>query len=332
MSHRIFSSAMLIIVLSVSFLACDLSQTQNVVHRIPTKSAINPSTTQLTSHFVTWLNANGYSSYNFAQGAGFSYGGKTGAGDTPVNQPVILIHGNSDKAVGTTTGQTGWTATINYLQSNGYKSSEVYAITWGPADALQSSNQYHSKPYLTRIRAFIQAVKAYTGATKVDVIGHSMGVTLARKAIKGGAGNDALNGGSYNLGTPLTYIDTFVGIAGANKGLTSCYLTGPTTPTCGSTNGLYPGYLIGLIGPYGVSSFLTALNADTTPEATYRYSIWSSVDEVVGGACLVYGANTCRVPNQTGQKSYSTYPYGHFGLKDLTTSVQLNMILNHNPN
>ena len=82
-----------------------------------------------------------------------------------------------------------------------------------------SAYQYHSKPN-PKIRAFIQAVKAYTGATKVDIVTHSMGVTLTRKAILGGSGNDAANGGSYNLGSSLTSsVDTFVGIAGANWGL-----------------------------------------------------------------------------------------------------------------
>jgi hypothetical protein len=98
--------------------------------------------------------------------------------DAVVNQPVIFIHGNSDSALGTgSAGATGWTAAINYFKSQGYKTSELYATTWGPADLLQSSSQYHSRAHLTRIRAFIQAVKSYTGAAKVDIITHSMGVT-----------------------------------------------------------------------------------------------------------------------------------------------------------
>lgn len=327
--------------LTIGILSCEIpkqeaavpiSQKNSINKSSARVTAIDPSTSQLTTHFQTWLNNNGYSTYNFAQGAGFSYGGKTGNTDSPVNQPVIFIHGNSDKAVGTTTGQTGWTESINYFLANGYKSSEIYAITWGPANALLASQQYHSKEYLTRIRKFIEAVKAYTGATKVDIVGHSMGVTLARKAIKGGSASDLLAGGSYNLGSPLTYVDTFVGIAGANRGLTSCYTTGGTTPTCANTNGLYPGYLIGLLGPYGVSSFLTELNSNSASEGTYKYSIWSSVDEIVQYGCIVYGVNTCRIPNQNGEKSYSAYPYGHFGVKDLTPAVQYNMVKNHNPN
>ncbi len=296
------------------------------------------STSGLTTHFRNWLNANGYSSYNFARTdlVGGSYGGKSSSTDTVVNQPVILIHGNSDKAVGTgTAGQSGWNQTIAHLLASGYKTSEIYATTWGDANALLSSQQYHSKKNIMHVRKFIEAVIAYTGASKVDIISHSMGVTLARKAIKGGTANDSLAGGSYSVGSSLTSkVDTFVGIAGGNRGLYSCYLSGPTTPTCGNTNGLYPGYLVGLLIT-GRSAFLNDLLATSGFEGSYRYSIWSTVDEIVavgGTSGLVYGEYTSRIPGQTGEKVYYSFPYGHFNLKDMTQSVQLNMIKNHNPN
>jgi hypothetical protein len=170
-------------------------------------------------------------------------------------------------------------------------------------------------------------VKAYTGATKVDIVSHSMGVTLARKVILGGAASDALDGGAYNLGPSITsWVDTFVGIAGANLGLTSCYLTGPTTPTCGSTNGLYPGYLsFGLVT--GRSAYLNDLLATSRYEGTYRYAIFSTGDELIGYGGLVYGSYTSRVPGETGEKVYSSY--GHIDSKDLTASVQYQMVANH---
>jgi hypothetical protein len=65
-----------------------------------------------------------------------------------------------------------------------------------------------------------------------------MGVTIARKVVKGGRGHDALNGGEYNLGSPLTSrVNIFLGIAGGNLGLSDC-LVSPIIPTCGMTNGL----------------------------------------------------------------------------------------------
>lgn len=44
----------------------------------------------------------------------------------------------------------------------------------------------HSNEYLTYNRKFVEAVIEYTGAKKINIIGHSMGVTLGRGIIKGG--------------------------------------------------------------------------------------------------------------------------------------------------
>ncbi len=289
----------------------------------------------ITSHFYNWLNANGYGDYEFARDdlTGGSYGGRQSASDPVVNQPVIFIHGNSDKAVGTVFGQTGWAESIDYFQTRGYTSAELYATTWGPANAALSAYQYHSREHIERMRAFIQAVLDYTGATRVDIITHSMGVTLARKAIKGGWGHDALGGGSYYLGGALTAeIDTFVAIAGANQGLVSCYLSGGSTPTCGTTNGLYPGYLWWGLGPYGVSDILDDINASMGYEGAFVYSIWSTVDEVIDYGNLVYGVYTSRIPGQDGEKMFTSAPYGHFNAKDLTGYYQWRMVKYHATN
>ncbi|MFY2558915.1 lipase [Corallococcus terminator] len=300
--------------------------------QLGTNESAAVSTAGLTPHFRQWLTANGYDSYDFPRAGltGGSFGGKASSTDTVVNTPVIFIHGNSDKAVGTgTAGQSGWNASLEYFLANGYKPSELYATTWGPADIMQTAVQYHSKPNIMKVRKFIEAVKAYTGASKVDIITHSMGVTLARKAILGGAANDSANGGAYNVGAALTSsVDTFVGIAGANLGLTSCYQTGPSTPTCGSTNGLYPGYLyFGVV--MGRSSFLDNLRSTSGYEGAYRYSIYSTADEIIGYGGVVYGEYTSRIPGQTGEKVYSAYPYGHYNSKDLTAAVQYSMVRNH---
>src|SRR5438874_1605396 len=178
----------------------------------------------LSADFRNWLTSHGYSSYNFQRSdvTGGAYGGRISPSDPVINEPVIFIHGNSDSALGTASPYTGWTSSISYFKSKGYTSAELYATTWGPANSSLAYAQYHSRDNLDRLRAFIQAVKAYTGATKVDIVCHSMGVTLARKAIKGGTIIDG--GTSYNIGSSLTSsVDTFVGAAGANCGLVACY-------------------------------------------------------------------------------------------------------------
>ena len=286
----------------------------------------------LTPDFVAWLDANGYSGYSFerADVVGGSYGGRELAGQTLSHQPVIFIHGNADSALGHGPGLTGWSDSIEYFLSQGYSKAELYATTWGPADVLETSLQYHSRAYLEYLQAFVEAVLDYTGADQVDIISHSMGVTLARKVVKGGPGNDLAAGGAYDLGPALTArVDTFVGISGGNLGLASCYYTGPTTPSCGSTNGFYPGYMVGWWGPYGVSNFLVELNSSSGYEGDRVYTIWSQVDEVIGYGCIVWGSYTTRIPGQDGEKRFTSYPYGHVNSKDLTGYYQLRMVRDH---
>ena len=282
----------------------------------------------LTSHFVSWLNANGYSGYGFARTdlVGGSYGGRTSAGQSVVNQPVIFIHGNSDRAVGGTFG--GWSDSLDYFLANGYTSAELYATTWGDASSAYAAYQQHDEANVMHVRKFIEAVLAYTGAAKVDIVSHSMGVTLARKAVKGGSAYDA-DGSTYSVGSALTSrVDTFVGIAGANLGLVSCYQTGGTTPTCDDDTGLYPGYMLyGTV--YGRSRFLNDLRSTSGYEGSYRYSIFSTVDEVIGYGDVVYYQYTSAIPAQTDSVIFSTYPYGHFGCKDLTYDYQYAMVHDH---
>ena len=90
------------------------------------------------------------------------------------------------------------------------------------------------------VRKFIEGVLAYTGKKQVIVISHSMGVTLARKALKGGSADDHIKG-KYFVGESLkNRTETFVGIAGGNLGLLGCY-PNPEVPTCNIFDGFFPG-------------------------------------------------------------------------------------------
>ena len=286
----------------------------------------NPS--GITADFRSWLAAHGYADDDFARDdlAGGSFGGRVTSEEGVAHTPVIFVHGNSDKALGTTFGQTGWTASVTYFKAHGYTDAELYGTTWGPADSSQASAQTHSKPYLTRIRRFIEAVLAYTGASHVSVISHSMGVTLARKAILGGMSNDPDHGGTFDLGAPLTSsIDTFIGIAGANLGLASCYSI-PSVATCNATNGFYPGTLSGFTVT-GRSAYLDNLAATSGYEGAFRFSILTTADDIIGFGDIVYGAYTSEIPAETGEKIYSTLD--HFGAKDSSADVQFQMITTH---
>ena len=217
------------------------------------------STAGFTSHFRTWLTNNGYEpTYNLIRAdlVGGSYGGKASSTDTVVNQPVIFIHGNSDKAIGTgTAGQSGWTASVDFFLSKGYKTSELYATTWGPADASLSAYQYHSKTNVMKVRKFIEAVKAYTGATKVDVVTHSMGGLSSRYYAK-------------NLGGDAR-IDAWVSLGGPNHGTQSAVFCFTTSCVEMRPN----------------STFLKNLNAvDETPGLPRYATWWSDCDGVISPA------------------------------------------------
>ena len=69
-----------------------------------------------------------------------------------------------------------------------------------------------------------------------------MGVTLGRKIIKGGDAIDHVQG-KYSLGPSIKdKIYSFIGIAGANIGLTACYgVSQDKFITCNKIDGFYPG-------------------------------------------------------------------------------------------
>jgi len=137
---------------------------------------------------------------------------------------------------------------------------------------------------LEYLRAFTEAVLAYTGAEKINAMGHSMGVTLGRRIIKGGKVTAAEN--PFDLGVSLaSKVDTFIGIAGANWGLTACYVAA-LYQTCNSLNGFYPGYAI---GPFGLSSYLYDLNQDKIQEGAYTFGLMSSYDDLIGAGDIVWG-------------------------------------------
>lgn len=273
----------------------------------------------LTPHFIAWLKAHNYESYDFPRAdlVGGAYGGKSSDSDTITNIPVVFIHGNTDIAVGVgqyKDWQTGFTKSIEYFLSKGYKKSEMYITTWGNGDPNQTENQVHSYDIVNRLRKFVEAVLDYTGAEKVHIIGHSMGVTLGRKIIQGGKHVD---GG--DLGPSLANrVRTFVGLAGANWGLVACY-TLPMYLTCNKQNGFYPGYAV---GPLGLSTFLYDINHSGKKEGDYVFSIFSIMDDLIGAGDLVWGRYTSSIPGETNRLILKAAKYTHIGTRDLTVEEQ----------
>lgn len=116
-----------------------------------------------TNHFSNFLKNKGYDSWGFDRSdlKCAAFGGKANVNDTIVKRPVIFIHGNSDLAFGRGSAdgyvswQTGFRSLATYLSTQGYKKSEMYTTTWGPADPNQAQQNWHKKEWIMRMRAFV---------------------------------------------------------------------------------------------------------------------------------------------------------------------------------
>jgi len=149
------------------------------------------------------------------------------------------------------------------------------------------------------VRNALQQALASSCTGKIDVIGHSMGATLAAQQI------DKL--------AIASQVNSFVGIAGAFRGLLSCgvYPYNVWNSTCGSA------------GLSVSSPFLDGLYGTRFGQKVY--SIKSYSDQVVcsTGSCLVYGIHSSSIWGENG--SY-TYVLGHFGLQTDTAAQQYQLI------
>jgi pimeloyl-ACP methyl ester carboxylesterase len=182
----------------------------------------------------------------YQYGGGFDpyageYGGFGGGDCTATRTPVIFIHGNGDNS-------TSWdappTQVSGYYKAprsvyeefkyRGYNDCELFGVTWlSSYEQDDPLDNYHKPSKYDILHYFIQAVKAYTGYSKVDIVAHSMGVTLA--------------GAGLQYWDDFGSVRRFVNIAGGLHGLDSCYSVGYANPyvtTCGSEN-IYDGWVFG---------------------------------------------------------------------------------------
>lgn len=140
-----------------------------------------------------------------------------GATGVVTRTPVIFLHGNND-----TPFPTPCNAAYGHIQrlaqhlaDNGYAPSELWGLGYQGdrcdvnADQTQRSRIAHSnQANVPDLRRFVRAVLAYTGAKQVDVVGHSLGVTLAREWMR------------QDAAWPL--VRRFVAIDGPNHGIINC--------------------------------------------------------------------------------------------------------------
>lgn len=285
--------------------------------------------TDYGSDFKSWLSNNGYShltSKSFSDQYAPGWGG-TDSAPSISRHPVIFVHGNGADA-------SYWDEARLDFKANGWRDDELYAISWSrvyeydddPSVANWFWNVWDTTDLaynnhqtgLNRVRDFIDAVLAYTGADKVDLVTHSLGVTVTRGAIRGRGYSLyscdwlalAWNGGLYHWcgyrdgadyftdyitashqGDIYGKIDTFVGIAGGYFGQREYYGNFQTdgctyaygAPTCSFWRGLFRNSL------NDMANVLRWMNAcydeeycnDMAPLGPYWYSMIGSEDGVV---------------------------------------------------
>ncbi|HEY2739374.1 MAG TPA: lipase [Thermoanaerobaculia bacterium] len=154
-------------------------------------------------------------------------GGFGGGSCTATHTPIVFLHGNGDEAKNFDyPPSTGVLSVYDQLKAAGYNDCEIFGLNW-----LSSSERgtpqlnYHQSSKAAMVRDFINAVKSYTGKSQVDIIAHSMGVTVG------------IHGVDY--GSLWGSVRKFIGISGGLRGLSSCYWAGyanPAITTCGSQN------------------------------------------------------------------------------------------------
>lgn len=111
-----------------------------------------------------------------------------GAAGAVTRTPVILVHGNNDTPFATACNPYGrMQALAQSLADKGYATSELWGLGYegNQCDLVdpprRSSIAHSNAANVPDLRRFVRAVLAYTGAKQVDIVAHSLGVTIARE-------------------------------------------------------------------------------------------------------------------------------------------------------
>ncbi len=186
--------------------------------------------------------------------------------------PVILLHGNNDTPYPTVCNPFGAVASLgSYLLARGYAASEVWALGYQGdqcdlvGDPLQRSGAAHSTvANVADLRAFVGSVLAYTGAKRVDIVGHSLGATLARAWMR--------EDNAYHLVRRLVSID------GPNHGIVDCSPSPANYWQLPSLGGFTPDSAI--CREYGAADtpFLSWLNHGNETQGPTRYLALRNAD------------------------------------------------------
>ncbi len=225
----------------------------------------------------------------------------------PHPRPVILVHGTfADMS-------DSWQALSPLLRNNGYC---VFALNYGSYAGSGQLGVYATGDIAAsaeQLSAFVDRVLAATGASQVDLVGHSQGGMMPRYYLRflGGAAK----------------VHALVGLASSNHGTT---LDGLFTLA-----GFFPGAdaFVGLLCPACQqqkvgSAFLSRLNSgsETVPGVSYTV-IESANDEVVTPytSAFLSGPNVSNILLQSqcalDQGEHLSMPYDHIADADVLNAL-----------
>ncbi|HET6794921.1 MAG TPA: hypothetical protein VFH45_10780 [Acidimicrobiales bacterium] len=190
--------------------------------------------------------------------------------------PVIFVHGNQADA-------QNWLDVMLQMQNDaGYSMQEMYALSYNGLGNFYAGAPTAVAPaapdqdYLNRnpsalanggkgaadddevpdLCRFVEAVQAYTGSAQVDIVAHSLGVTITRRMME-------------EYPSLARDVVAFVGIAGANHGTSVCRGLDTTYYGC---NEIAPG-----------SAWLARLDGPGGSRETYGPTAWMTVYDGAAG-------------------------------------------------
>ena len=154
-------------------------------------------------------------------------------------EPILFVHGWSESA-------SAWNTMIANFEKDGYAKSELSAYSYNTSTSNKTTAE-------SEVKKQVEALKKATGATKVDIVAHSMGSLNSRWYIKFVAGGEA-------------NVDDWVSLGGPNHGTEFANWCFSTACVEMRVN----------------SKFLGELNAgDETPGAVNYGTWWSPCDEII---------------------------------------------------
>jgi triacylglycerol esterase/lipase EstA (alpha/beta hydrolase family) len=221
-------------------------------------------------------------------------------------RPVILVHGTFEDMSGS------WQALAPLLYNDGYC---VFALNYGSSGGSGQLGIYATGEIAQsaeQLASFVTQVLAATGASKVDLVGHSQGGMMPRYYLR-------FLGGARK-------VRTLVGLSPSNHGTT--------------VNGLFTlaGLVPGATSFFGGctaceeqaagSAFLVKLNAGAETVAGVRYTVVQSAnDEVVTpyASAFLSGPNVTNIVLQSqcalDQGEHLSMPYDHIADRDVLNAL-----------